>query len=100
MGCVLDLAALVAFFYCCQHAAESFDFAEFIEDRRSHGALDGFHPGRPAQHVHGMFKNAGLLEQDRLSVRSEPDPLFTWGGERFVGAIRMTRICGVHVSQD
>src|SRR6266496_2021853 len=73
MRCVLDLAALITFFHRRQYAAEPLDFAELIEDRRFHYPLDRLHPGRPAQHVHGVFENAGLLEQDRLPVRSEPN---------------------------
>src|SRR2546430_4830762 len=46
-----------------------------------------------------MFKNAGLLEQDRLTVRGEPDPFFAWSRERFVRAVRVTRIGRVHVSE-
>ena len=96
---ILDLAALITFFDRGQHAAEPFDLAEFVENRRFYCALDRFHPGRSAQHVHGVLENSRLLEQDRLPVRGKPNPFFAWCGERLVGAIGMTRIRGVHVSQ-
>ncbi len=100
MRCVLDLAPLIPFFHGSKHAPEPLDLAELFEDRRFHSALDCFHAGRTAQHVHGVFENAGLLKQDRLPVRGEPDPFFARRRERFVRAVGMTRIRRVHVRQD
>src|SRR5205809_873332 len=79
-------------------AFSAFFFLNF-ENRRFYCPFDRFHPGRSAQHVHGVLENSRLLEQDRLPVRGKPNPFFAWCGERLVGAIGMTRIRGVHVSQ-
>ncbi len=100
MGGILDLAALVTFLDGRQHAAEPFDFAKFIQNRRFHCALDRFHAWRPAQHVHGVFKNTRLFQEDGLCVRGEPDPFFARRGEWLVGAIGMAGVGGVHVREN
>src|SRR5438034_3761445 len=87
MGGVLYLAALEPVFHRREHAAQPLDLAKLIENRSFHGALDRFHTRRTAQHVHGVFKNAGLLQKDRLPMRREPDPFFTRRRERFIRAI-------------
>ena len=98
--CVLDLTPLITVLHRREHATEPFDFTELIKDGGFNCALDCFHSGRAAQHVHGVFKNPGLFEQDRLAVGRKPNPFFARCRERFVGAIRMTRIGRIHVSED
>src|SRR5438067_1602552 len=63
------------------------------------GALDCFHSGRAAQHVHGVLKDSGFFEENGLSMRCKTYPFFARGGERFVGAVRMARVGAVHISQ-
>ena len=87
MRSVLDLAALITIFHRSQYAAESLDFAKLIEDGRFHRALDCFHPRRAAQHVHGVFEDAGFFKQDRLAVGGEPDPFFARRRERLIRAV-------------
>ena len=99
MGGVLDLTALEPVFHRRKDTTEPLDLAELIENRRLHRALHCFHARRAAQHIHSVFENAGLLEQDCLPVRGEPDPFFARRRERFVRAVRMTRISGVYVSE-
>src|SRR6266550_4757759 len=91
---------MIPFFHRGEHAPKPFDLAELFQDRRFHCALDRFHAGRTAQHVHRVFENAGLLQQDRLPVRGEPDPFFARRCERFIRAVGMTRVRGVHVGQN
>src|ERR1044071_8362287 len=43
----LDLRALVTMFHRGQHAAQTIQLAEFVEDPILHGAFDDLHPGRP-----------------------------------------------------
>ena len=62
-------------------------------------ALDRLHSGRTAQHVHGVLKDAGLLEQDRLAVGGQADPFFARRGERLVRAVGVTRVGAVHVGE-
>ena len=88
----LDLAALIAILHRRHHAAEPLDFAELLQDRRFHRALDRLHAGRTAQHVHRVLKDAGLFEQDRLPVRRETDPFFARRRERLVGAVGVARV--------
>ena len=96
---VLDLAALITIFHRSHHAAETFDLAEFLQDRRFHCALHCLHTGRAGQHIHRVLKDARFIEQDRLPVRGESDPLFARRGEWFVRAVRVTRIRAVHVRE-
>ena len=83
----LDLAPLITVFHRGEHATESLDLAELIKNRNLDRALHCFHAGRTAQHVHGMFENARFLQQDRLAMRGEPDPLFARRRKRFVGTV-------------
>src|SRR5436190_11850035 len=87
MGGVLDLTALEPLFHRRKHPAQPLDFAELIENSHFHGTLHCFHARRAAQHVHGVFENAGLLQQDRLAMRREPDPFFARRREWFVRAV-------------
>src|SRR6266496_4305120 len=98
MRCILDLAALITFFHRRQHAAEPLDFAELIEDRGFYCTLDRLHPGRPAQHVHGVFENARFLQENRLPVRGKPNPFFTWRSELFDDTTTTTRVPLAHLS--
>src|SRR3712207_7339952 len=52
-----------------EDTAESFNFAELLENGFFDRALHRFHPRRTTQHIHGVLKDAGLLEQDRLAMR-------------------------------
>src|ERR1039458_5555917 len=58
----LDLTALITILDRGQDSAHPLDLAKFLQDRCFNRALDRFHSGRATQHVHGVFKNAGLLE--------------------------------------
>src|SRR3712207_6993118 len=53
-----------------------FRSAEFFQDGFFYRALHCLHAGRTAEHVHGVFKDAGFLQQDSLAVRGEADPFF------------------------
>ena len=99
MGRVLDLAALITMFDRGNDAAELLDLPEFLQHRFLHRALDRLHSGRTAQHVHGVFKDAGLIEQDGLAVRGETNPFFARGGERLVRTVGMAGVGAVHVGE-
>src|SRR6266436_5792900 len=70
-----------------------------MENRFLNRALDCFHSGRAAQHVHGVLKDSGFFQKDRLPMCGESYPFFARGSEWFIGAIRMTRVGTVHVGQ-
>ena len=67
---VLDLAALVTILDRGKNSAHSLDLAKLFENRRFDCALDRFHAGRSAQHIHGVLKDSRLFEQDGLPMRS------------------------------
>src|SRR5436853_6354092 len=94
---ILNLAALVTLLDRGEDAAESLDLAEFFENRGFDRALGCFYPGRASKHVHRVLKDTGLFEQDGLTVRREPNPFFARRGERFVRAVRVTRVGRVDV---